>query len=148
VALDLVVQVERYQFYMFGSAGSGLADPVESGPDAPYVQASQDQVIFLSAAAEHRPEFRFEVWTAEPPDAGEQWEDEDETLVELTEPEIRFWALFGRPLSAPMPVGDEAGVYTVRAYCRGWDVAARRYPAAETVDGVEQWLTQMWPHGS
>jgi hypothetical protein len=148
VALDLEIQVERYQFCMFGSAGSGLVGPVQRGPEAPYVQGSRDQVVFLSGAAEHWPGFRFEVWTAEPPDVQEHWAEVDETLVELTEPEVRFWALFGRPLSTPLSVGNEAGVYAVRAYCRGRDSVAAGYPSEESVDGIEQWLVQIWPQDS
>jgi hypothetical protein len=111
------------------------------------VGACTGGVVFGSAASEHYPFVRIELWTAAPPDGqahGEDWDAVGEARLNSPEQAVlRLRSDFGDWTPGLLEL-FEPGPYHVRAHVSGRADAAARLRETRYFHGVERWLVRIW----
>jgi hypothetical protein len=138
-----------YRTFLLQEAGGPMAEEIEIERSAdgvsPVAAGGDGGVIFCSAANDHYPSVRLELWSGEPPRSEQAWETaRDETFTVSRTGRVELTGLFGMPSDAAAIVLPGLGAYRVRVYARGRDEASER-GEAEFFHDVEHWLVQIWP---
>lgn len=148
VALDDEIPVKCGTFALQVERPTNLDEsPFEIDLSNDIVAACPGGVAFSSAATEHYPSVRIELWTAAPPDGqahdedwdavGEAWLDSPEQAV------LRLRSDFGDWTPGLLEL-FEPGPYRIRAHVTGRAAAVSRLRETRHFRGVERWLVRIW----
>jgi hypothetical protein len=137
-----------YRLFQLQEDADALAVEIERDDDD-IATGGEGGVLFWSAANDHYPRVRIELWSGEPPSRppGQQDGDvtRDETTFTVSETgRLGLMAIDRMPSDASRIRLPHLGVYRLRAYVRGRAAAGQR-GGAEFFHGVERWLLQIWP---
>jgi hypothetical protein len=112
-----------------------------------FLRSWPGRLDFYSGGHTHTAAVAAEVWDGPPlaEDPG-GWDEQAEAEFESSSGEVAVWSMsLGRTEEA-FALG-RAGVWRVRASCRGRAAAAALSELEGTGEGVEQYLLQFWPAG-
>ncbi|MGW0732460.1 hypothetical protein [Streptomyces sp. NPDC002851] len=99
------------------------------------VLAGPGGAVFRCGTTDHRPLVRTQVWSAEPPPPGGEWDTQETVRFALhTEGRVQLNEWDGYPAGDVLDLGSP-GTYALRA-------ARRMTPSSA---GMEDWLLQLWP---
>jgi hypothetical protein len=134
-----------YRLFQLQEDAQALAVEIERDDDD-IATGGEGGVLFWSAANDHYPRVRMELWSGEPPpqqDGGDVTRDETTFTVSETG-WLDLMAVDREPSGAARIRLPGLGAYRLRAYVRG-RAQARERGAAEFFHDVERWLLQIWP---
>ncbi|HET8660833.1 MAG TPA: hypothetical protein VFM55_17755 [Micromonosporaceae bacterium] len=117
--------------------------PLTGEPPDDLVAAAPGGALFATAGNDFTPTVDVELWGAEPPAAGDEWEDVDEATIDNGSGTARIQNVHGEPAGPDLTLAP--GRYHVRAYARGRSEAAARLGIELFYTGVEEWLVRLWP---
>ncbi|WP_282798097.1 hypothetical protein [Streptomyces sp. CC224B] len=110
----------------------------------PFQTAHPGRLSFTSAGHTHTATMTIEVWAEEPAEPAGDWEESAVTEISCTSGQLQAQGLTAGPWPEPVRISDKPGTWNVRAQCRGRaEVAVQSQD--EAVDGVEQYVLQLWP---
>jgi hypothetical protein len=134
-----------YSLFLLQEDDGDLAlDEIERS-DEDLATGAEGGVVLWSAANDHYPHARVELWSGEPPVSRDAWEaQQDTTFAVSVTGRLELTAIFGPAADARSVKLPRLGPCQIRAYVRGREEAGRR-GAAQFFHGVEQWLLQIWP---
>jgi hypothetical protein len=131
-------------FLLQEDSGSLALDEIER-PDGGVATGGEGGVVLWSAANDHYPRVRIELWSGEPPPSQDAWEVGHDTAFTVSVTgRLELTPIFGAPPDARSIKLPRLGTYKMRAYVRGTEEARQR-AEAEFFHGIEQWLLQIWP---
>ncbi|MFI5589092.1 hypothetical protein ACIA5G_28825 [Amycolatopsis sp. NPDC051758] len=141
-AIDDSIVVEYGQFLV---QESGMLRPagVLPVPRGPWVAVGGPGGLLLhSAATDHHPAVRLELWDEEPPADGGAWDSVLDLACEL-DSGVRLLSIMAAmtPMVLPLP---RPGSYHARVHS-GDREEAGRLDEATFARAVERWLIQFWP---
>jgi hypothetical protein len=128
----------------------GLEEPpdeLDFSDPARWLLTMKNRLLLLTAAHfYHFADLIVEAWDGVPDDVSEQWEEQQEAQVELTEGVVEVWELAAGQRSGEPLALVGAGATWVRAYrSGGHDVVTAPTGPDGLVHGVERFLIQLWP---
>lgn len=133
-----------YSLFLLAEDEDGLAlDEIER-PGDDVVTGAEGGLVLWSAANDHYPRVRIEVWSGEPPGSQEAWETgQDTTFAVSVSGRLELTPIFGAAPDARGVTLPGLGSYQARVYVRGRQEARHR-GEAQFFHGIEQWLLQIW----
>jgi hypothetical protein len=145
--IRLEVAAANRHFYIEDLGLRESVDELDFSDRARWLLTMKDRLVLLTAAHfYHFADLVVEAWDGVPDDVGEQWDEQQDAQVELTEGVVEVWELAaGHPSGGPVAL-VRAGTTRVRAYrAGGHDVATAATGQDGLVHGVERFLVQLWP---
>ncbi|GAA2254862.1 hypothetical protein GCM10010232_50110 [Streptomyces amakusaensis] len=122
--------------------------PGEREMDGEFLIAREGRIDLESAGHTHQAAMTVEVWDAEPPaDLPGEWDAEAEAELFSLSGRLRVWAVTYGPDEESVELGRAGVRWRVRVRCAGRTRVAELAPLEEVeeVEGVEQYVVQMWP---
>jgi hypothetical protein len=140
-AIDDSIVVEYGQFVVQESSMMRQAGALPV-PGAPWVAVGGPGGLLLhSAATDHHPAVRLELWDEEPPAEAGRWDVVLDLTCEL-ETGVRLMSITATMTPAVLPL-RQPGTYRARV-CSGNRDETSHLDEATFVGGVERWLIQFW----
>jgi len=139
--LDDTVEVEYGQFVVqeISMLRSPLALPVPTGE---WVAVGGPGGLLLhSAATDHYPAVRLELWDDAPPNSPDGWDQVAELTCDL-QSAVRLQSVTATHSTHAMPIA-RPGAHHARVHAGNQDEAAK-LDEGTFESGIERWLIQMW----